>query len=118
MTLDSSGLGHLHFRKRVHSKKEKYPSPYKKIRMLDKVIYVAGIVGPLMMIPQIIKIFITKDAEGVSLLSYAAFVILSFVWFSYGVVHKEKPIIITHILWAACHITIVVGVLLYGRGFF
>lgn len=117
MVMNPDALHHLSIRKRVHLKEEKYPNPDKKVRTLDKLIYVVGVVGPLMILPQIIKIFVLKEAQGVSLLSYSSLVILSGIWLWYGIVHKEKPIIITNSLWMVLHAIIVIGVLIYGKGF-
>jgi len=117
MAITGQGMHHLNIRKRIHEKHEQFPSPEKKIRFLDKLIYIVGIVGPLMILPQIIKIFALKTAEGLSLISYASFVLLSIIWLIYGIAHNEKPIIITNILWIALHILIVIGILIYGKGF-
>ncbi|MCR4327637.1 MAG: SemiSWEET family transporter [Nanoarchaeota archaeon] len=117
MAFDSHGLLHFSLRKRIHSKREEYPNPNKKIRTLDKVVYVVGILGPLMMLPQIIKIYTMKSAEGLSFISYLSFAIFSVIWVIYGQAHKEKPIIITHSLWIIFHLLIVMGVLIYGNGF-
>ena len=117
MTVSGHGTHHLHLRKRIHSKHEKYPSQDKKIRILDKVIYVVGVLGPIMLLPQIIKIFTSKNAEGVSFISYAFFTLFSGVWLCYGIVHREKPIIVTNVLWIIFHSLVSISVLIYGKGF-
>ncbi|MDP3966138.1 MAG: SemiSWEET family transporter [archaeon] len=117
MALDGHGLHHFHLRKRIHSKGEVYPNPNKKIRVLDKIIYIVGIIGPAMLLPQVIKIFTSKNAEGVSFFSYAFLAIFSIIWLLYGIVHKEKPIIITNALWIVFHLLVAIGVLIYGKGF-
>ncbi len=117
MAIQGQGMHHLSLRKRVHQKREKYPSEKKKIRVLDKLIYVVGILGPVMSIPQIIKIFYLKNADGVSLITYAILTIFSFVWLYYGIVHKEKPIIANSGLWVIAEVLILIGIILYGNGF-
>lgn len=110
----TKGLHHHHIRKRIHHKYEEYPHPHKFKRFIDRAIYVVGIVGPLMTIPQIVKIWVYQNASGVSLASWIAFSITSSFWLMYGIVHKEKPIIITYALWVLLKISIVIGILLYG----
>jgi hypothetical protein len=36
------------------------------------------------------------------------------LWFTYGLVHREKPIIIMYSLWFISNSLIFIGVLLYG----
>jgi uncharacterized protein with PQ loop repeat len=38
----------------------------------------------------------------------------NFVWLSYGLVHKEKPIISAYILAFPISIAIVIGIVVYG----
>ncbi|MBU2612745.1 MAG: hypothetical protein KKB62_03425 [Nanoarchaeota archaeon] len=117
MVLRGYGLHHLHLRKRMHSKREKFPSPDKKIRFLDNLVLIVSALGPLMTIPQLLKIFIFHDAEGVSFVSWTAYTIFSFVWLAYGFAHKVKPIIVSNILWIVFSFSTVVGIILYGNGF-
>lgn len=106
---------HFHTRKRMSQKKlENYPSRKKWVKLMDKVIYVIGFFGPLMTIPQLTKIWVEQNAAGVSLLSWSGFVVYSLFWMTYGILHREKPIIFTHGLWAVMQILIVIGVLIYG----
>lgn len=101
-------LHHLHKRKRIQVKDE----PWKRI--LDKLIYMVAFTGPIMTLPQIIKIWGEKSAAGVSVASWTTFSVLSVFWLIYGVVHKEKPIIISSTLWFILDTFIVVGTLMYG----
>ena len=65
----TSPLHHLHTRKRIHLNHEKFPHPDKFKRFLDKVIYAVGIIGPIMTIPQITKIWFEQNADGVSVIT-------------------------------------------------
>jgi uncharacterized protein with PQ loop repeat len=114
MVKHTAGLHHHHVRKRKHLKHEPYPHPQKFKRSIDRIIYVAGIVGPVMTIPQLSKIWIEKNASGVSALSWATYLIIAIFWLIYGIVHKEKPIIFTYAIWIVLEAFIVVGTLLYG----
>ena len=59
---------HLHKRKRVTQKGlEPYPSRDRWKNLMDKLIWIFGIVGPILTIPQILKIWVDKNASGVSL---------------------------------------------------
>lgn len=118
MVFSGHGLHHFSLRNRFHLKHEPFPSRNKQIRLLDKVIYLVGVLGPVMTLPQIIKIFVLQNASGVSFITYFFLTIFSGVWLAYGIVHKEKPIIISNILWIVSELLIVIGTILYGHGFF
>lgn len=105
---------HQHVRKRIYQNLEKYPHPNKWKRLMDKLIYAAGIIGPLMLIPQILKIWVDKNASGVSLISWLAFLVGSCFWLGYGIMHKEKPIIFAYSLWICFKVFLIIGIFLYG----
>jgi MtN3 and saliva related transmembrane protein len=109
-----NGQHHIHWRKRSsHKKLEKYPHPHKGIRFLDKFLMVIAIVGPLMTLPQIWKIYSSHDATGVSTLTWSLYFFLGIPWLIYGIVHKEKPIIVAHILWLMVNLFVAIGALIY-----
>lgn len=114
MPYDSHGPLHLHRRKRIHQKHEPYPHPDKFKRFYDKFILFFGIIGPLLAIPQLVKIWIEQNAAGVSLFSWIAFLCIATSWLVYGIIHKEKPIIVSNIIWIIVDILIIIGIFIYG----
>ncbi len=108
------GLHHYHLRQRIHQKHEPFPSKNKLKRFIDKSVYVVGAFGLLMTLPQITLIWIDKNAAGVSAGSWAAFMIVATFWLFYGILHKEKPIIVVNSVNIVLNAVIVVGTLLYG----
>tara|TARA_Y100000310_G_C20425599_1_gene688899 strand:- start:59 stop:382 length:324 start_codon:yes stop_codon:yes gene_type:complete len=103
---------HQHIRKR----KEQGDFPSKKgfKKLLDKIILGVAFIMPLMTLPQIYNIWILKDATGVSVMTWSAFLFFACIWLSYGIVHKEKPLIISYATWIVMHISVVVGTIIYG----
>lgn len=114
MANSAHGLHHFHKRKRIHVKHEPYPHPKKWVRTMDYIVSAVVIVGPLVALPQILKIWLHKDATGVSLFSWAAFLLIGTCWLIYGSIHKAKTIIITNVIWLIFVIIIVIGTILYG----
>lgn len=113
--MHTKAMHHFHKRKRVSQKKfEDYPSRKRWIRFLDKMIYLVGVAGPIMTIPQLMKVWIDQSAGDLSLISWFSFLIIALIWTVYGIVHKEKPIIVAHGSWAIMHVFVVIGILLYG----
>jgi len=89
------------------------PSLY--LRFLDKTTFVAGILGPFTVLPQIYQIFTTHNASGVSSISWFLMFVVTLPWVFYGIAHKDKAIIISFILWEVVNFLVVMGALLYGR---
>jgi len=110
----TGGFHNLHQRKRVHLKKEKYPHPNKFKRYLDIIAYIAAILGPLIAIPQLWKIWYSQNALGVSILTWSGYMVGGIFWLLYGVAHKEKPIIIMNLLWFVLSLIIILGILRFS----
>ena len=108
------GIHHISKRKRVHKRFESYPHPKKGIRLFDKFLMIIAIVGPLMSLPQILKIFILKDASGISIISWSLYALFNIPWIIYGFVHKEKPIVVAYLLWFSTNVIIIIGAILYS----
>jgi len=81
---------------------------------MDKFIYVIGVIGPIMTIPQVTNIWIEKNATGVSIISWTTYLLSAFFWVVYGIMHKDKPIIITYTAWIFLDLLIVIGIILYN----
>ncbi len=110
----TEGLHHFHVRKRIHQKHETYPHPDKWINFMDKAVYVVGAIGPLMTLPQLMKIWVEKNATGVSVASWTGFLLYAIFWLIYGIMHREKPIIFAYILWVTLQALVVIGIIIYG----
>lgn len=76
----------------------------------DKTMLIVGIIGPFMTIPQVYDIWVGHKVDGVSLISWSAYTVIACIWLSYGLVHKEKPIILTNFLYIIVNTIIVSGV--------
>lgn len=105
------GLHHFHLRKRIHEHHEPYPHPDKWKRLMDKLIYVVGIASPIMTLPQLFTIWIDGNTSGVSLITWASYEVFSVFWLIYGIMHREKPIIITQCLLLFVKALIIIGIL-------
>ena len=101
----SFGLHHFH---KIEKNQDK------EVGLIDRLVYVGGVLGPLLTLPQLTKIWIDKTASGVSAFSWSTYAIGSVFWILYGITHKEKPIIIINSVWIAIDIFIVAGVFFYG----
>jgi uncharacterized protein with PQ loop repeat len=105
----AEGLHHYHLRKRGVIPSDDTPH----IRMIDKMIFVIGALGPILTIPQVYDVWVNHQAMGVSVISWTAYVIFDIFWVYYGVVHKERAIIFTYILWIMLNGMVALGAFIY-----
>ncbi len=108
-----TGFHHLRARARITRGLEPFPSKNKMKRALDRLMYVVGIFAPVALVPQILQIYTTKSAEGLSLSTWLLLSLFNIFWATYGVVHKDKHIIFANMLMALFNGIIAAGVLLY-----
>ena len=80
---------------------------------MDKLIYGAMFFSPVMTLPQIAEIWLYKNASGISTLSWLSYLIVAFFWLGYGILHKDKPIMYTNVIWIVLDLVIIVGTVLY-----
>jgi uncharacterized protein with PQ loop repeat len=108
------GLHHLHKRKRIHQLDQPYPHPDRLINTLDRLVFFVALLSVVMTVPQLLQIWLTRSAAGVSLVSWATYTFGAFFWMLYGVVHKERLIIAIYAIYTVVNALIVAGILLYG----
>jgi uncharacterized protein with PQ loop repeat len=82
--------------------------------MYDKFIYGVVIIAPITNIPQLLKVWVGKDASGVSALSWFLFSSISIAWLGYGILHKDKPILLMNAALMVIQAGIAVGAIVYG----
>ncbi len=104
---------HLHIRKRIQIQNQQYPHPNRGIRLLDHMIIAIAILGPIATLPQLLRILDTQDSSGLSFLTWSGYLIFSAIWLIYGIVHHEKPIIITNSLYLTVNIAIISAMVYY-----
>lgn len=95
-----------------HLPRHPHKNHEKTLRTLDRCMYIIGLVGPVMTLPQVFDAY-NKHIQGLSLPTWFAYTIVSFLWFCYGAIHKEKPIIIANFLYFVFDASIVLAILFY-----
>ncbi len=108
-----NALHHLHIRKRIHQLHEAFPSSRPLVRVVDFFIYAGGIIGPFVSLPQLLEVWVRKNAGSISVVTWSGYCVLTFLWIMYGVVHKEKPIIVANIVWLVFNVAITIGAIIY-----
>ena len=68
----------------------------------------------LMTIPQVLTIWVSRQAAGVSLLSWSAYLASALLWFWFGMQKHDKNIYLPCVGWIVLDSAVIVGVLIYG----
>ena len=97
-----------------------HPSPVPPERIFPSDKAMKRLLGALsiftlvMTVPQILAIWVSREAAGVSLLSWSAYWISALVWFWYGIRQRDRNIYLPCLGWLLLDGAVVVGAVLYG----
>ena len=83
--------------------------------MIHRILGSLSIFTLLMTIPQVLTIWISHQAAGVSALSWSAYLITAVVWLWYGLQKSDKNIYWPCIGWILVDSAVLVGVFVYGK---
>ena len=70
------------------------PRELEFMEMASLIGFAAGFLTTVAFVPQVVKIWRSKSAEDVSLVTFLAFTLGVALWIVFGVVQKEPPIIV------------------------
>jgi uncharacterized protein with PQ loop repeat len=69
----------------------------------------------LMTIPQVLTIWFSHQAAGVSLLSWSAYLVSAVLWFWFGIQRHDKNICLPCVGWMVLDSAVIIGVVIYGQ---
>ena len=78
---------------------------------LEKTLRVLSVLTMVMTIPQVLTIWVSESASGVSLASWSAYLVSACLWFVYGVRKHDKTIYVACLGWIVLDAAIVIGVI-------
>lgn len=68
----------------------------------------------LMTVPQVLTIWVGRDASGVSLISWASYLLSACLWLVYGIQKRDQTIYVACIGWILLDAAVVIGVLMHS----
>ena len=68
----------------------------------------------LMTVPQVLTIWIGKQAAGVSAWSWGAYLLSALLWFWFGLLKRDKNIYLPCVGWIALDGAVIAGAIVYG----
>ena len=81
---------------------------------LEKLLRGLSVFTMLMTVPQVLTVWIGRDAAGVSLVSWLSYLVGACLWFVYGFKKRDKTIYLACVGWIALDAAIVAGILVHG----
>ena len=80
---------------------------------LERLLRVLSVVTMVMTVPQVLAIWVGREAGGVSLVSWIAYLFSACLWFVYGMQKHDKTIYLACIGWILLDAAIVAGVIVH-----
>jgi uncharacterized protein with PQ loop repeat len=90
------------------------PSSAPTVSGLEKVLRGLSVFTMLMTVPQVLTIWIGREAGGVSLVSWLSYLFAACLWFVYGLQKRDKTIYLACVGWVVLDAAVVVGVFVHG----
>ncbi len=81
---------------------------------LERVLRGISVFTLLMTVPQVLTIWVGRDAHSVSLTSWAAYLLAACLWFVYGLRKHDKTIYLACVGWILLDAAIVIGIVIFG----
>lgn len=79
---------------------------------LEKVLRGLSVFTMLMTVPQVLTIWVERNAGGVSLVSWISYLVSACLWFVYGLQKRDKTIYLACVGWVLLDAAIVIGVII------
>lgn len=82
--------------------------------LLRRLLGAMSIFTLLMTVPQVLTIWVGKEAAGVSVLSWGAYLLSALLWFWFGIRKNDRNIYLPCIGWILLNGAVVAGAVVYG----
>jgi uncharacterized protein with PQ loop repeat len=90
------------------------PRDPRPVTGLEKILRGLSVFTMLMTIPQVLTIWIGRDAAGVSVISWLAYLLSACLWFFYGLQKGDKTIYLACVGWVVLDAAVVIGAVVHG----
>jgi len=80
---------------------------------VEILIYPIAFVAPLALVPQVWQLYATQDATSLALSTWLVLGFLNLLWIFYAWVHRERPVMITNVMFGFLNFAIAFGVILF-----
>jgi uncharacterized protein with PQ loop repeat len=81
---------------------------------LGRVLGGMSVFTMLMTVPQVLTIWVSQQAAGVSVLSWSAYLLSALLWFWYGLQKRDRNIYLACVGWIILDAAVIAGALVHG----
>jgi uncharacterized protein with PQ loop repeat len=81
---------------------------------MEKAIYPIGLVGPVITIPQLIQVWMTQDASGLSLVTWGTWILIGVFWLLYGLSKNDRALVYSYMAWIVVEGGVIAGIVAYS----
>jgi uncharacterized protein with PQ loop repeat len=81
---------------------------------MRKALAAMSVFTMVMTVPQVLTIWVSRQAAGVSLLSWSAYLLSALLWFWYGLREGDRNIYMACIGWIVLDALVIAGAIYYG----
>ena len=82
--------------------------------LLSRALGGMSIFTMLMTLPQVLTIWVSQQAAGVSVASWSAYLLSAILWFWYGLQKRDRNIYLPCVGWVGLDAAVIVGALIHG----
>ncbi|TMH66506.1 MAG: hypothetical protein E6H57_13440 [Betaproteobacteria bacterium] len=82
--------------------------------LLRRILGGMSVFTMLMTVPQVLTIWVSHQAAGVSVVSWSAYLLSATLWFWYGLQKADRNIYLPCIGWAGLDTAVIVGAVIYA----
>ena len=82
--------------------------------LLSRALGGMSIFTMLMTLPQVLTIWVSGQAAGVSVVSWSAYLLSAILWFWYGLQKRDRNIYLPCVGWVGLDAAVIVGALIHG----
>lgn len=81
---------------------------------LEKVLRLVSIATMIMTVPQVLSIWIGRDAGAVSIVAWGSYLFSACLWLVYGLRKSDKTIYLACVGWILLDLAVVTGIIVYS----
>jgi uncharacterized protein with PQ loop repeat len=80
---------------------------------LERILQVLSVTTMLMTVPQVLTIWVEGNVGGISLISWASYLLSACLWFVYGIRKHDKTVYLACVGWILLDAAVVIGVVVH-----
>ena len=82
---------------------------------IEYIGYFAGVCTTIAFIPQVTKVWLSKNVEGLSISMFIIFTVGLFCWLIYGILQKDLPLIIANLITLILALLVLLGIIKFKK---